>query len=91
MGDLDYFKPKKKDEPIKVTPDVDTTRLINAQISATNDLKNVASEAINNPQLDKLVKLLSAQLLEKKGGNKRLIINRDKNKLISSIDVVGIQ
>lgn len=91
MGDLDYFKPKEKIESKKVAPNMDTTRLINAQINATNNLKKVAADVIKNPQLDILIKLLSSHLIDKNGKNKRLVINRDKKGLINTIDILEIK
>ncbi len=46
-------------------------------------LTHIASKAIQNPQIEQLIKLLS----QKKDKAKRLIINRDHQGLISSIDI----
>ena len=81
-------KVSKKVKPPTVVVKPDTT-VINAQIEATKAMTNASIAAINNPKLDKILELLLKPKKNSKA-NKRLTINRDKNLLITSIDIKEI-
>ena len=82
-------KPKRT---VKSKKDTDVSRLINSQIAATNDMVEAVKKSNNNDKLSQVLLLLT----ELANNNrdipdtvpKRLKINRDKNKLITSIDIV---
>lgn len=64
--------------------------LAKAQIEATMALTAIAAQAIDNPQLTQLITMLSQPRQEAASSNKRMIVNRDNNGLIQSIDIKEI-
>jgi len=75
-----------KPKPV-VVPDQRDDRLVKTQMEATLALTEVAANAMNNPQLTQLLSLLSQQNQTEPNRSKRLVINRDQNGLIESIDI----
>ena len=87
-------KPKvEKKTPAPVAPKVDTKvqeQMLKVQTEATLAMTEVAAQAINNPQLEQLIQLLSQPKPEQLQQNKRLTVNRGSNGLIESIDIKAI-
>ncbi len=78
-------KDKQKAEMLESNLNVAKTQkeLVHIQKETNQLLTHIVSKAIQNPQIEQLIKLLS----QKKDKAKRLIINRDNRGLISSIDI----
>ena len=81
-------KPAAPKQVQPVQPKVDVAA--KAQMEATLAMTEIAAQAINNPQLTQILSMLSQPKQEVPQSNKRLLINRDANGLIKSIDIQNI-
>ena len=74
----------------KVIPKVDTKvqeKMMDVQIAATKALTDAASAAMDSSRMEEILRLLAQPATQQPEVNKRLVINRDRNGLIETIDI----